>query len=289
MKTNAIGTIADKNSGVDISKVFGNYFSNTKNLDAFVSLGIAPIKNNLPKSVNYIDFGGGQGHLAFCVKEYLQTAGFKVITTVADANDGYLELSKKKGLETKLSNLDNVDFKDVDLITMRAVLHYNTPADQISILKNIFKSLKKGGYLVHQNSSGNIENCELRSAIVNIVELGRAGSGNYHWASESEYEEELKQAGFTNIIHAGYAPPGTWGPESQWERFNDEKTKKAIDAGDIRSSTDLEEKRKVYLAKAYKLIGEYSSKYGKEYLGIKDLPDGKVVIEYLYPIIISRK
>lgn len=281
--------MADKAANVDISKVHGGYFSDRKNLDVFVKLGIDPIKNNFPKSLDYVDFGGGQGHLASYVKKYLEENRFTVKTTVADANNGYLELSKQKGLETKLCNLESASFIDIDLISMRAVLHYNTPVNQTAILKNVFNSLKKGGYFVHQNSSGNKENCELRSALVNIKELGRAGAGHYHWVSEDEHKEMLKNVGFIDIVQAGYASPNAWGPVEQWERFNSDKTKKAVEVCDIKLFSELETRKKVYLDKAYALIKEYCDKYGKEYLGVKENSRGEVVIEYLYPIIISRK
>ena len=208
---------------------------------------------------------------------------------VADANESYLEVARQKGLGIKLCNLEDNNFPNLDLVTMRAVLHYNTPPNQKLILKNIFNSLKAGGYLVHQNSSGNKENCELRSALVNIPELGRAGAGNYHWVSEEEYLSLTKEVGFSNTITAGYAKANFWGPDEQWDRFNSEITKKALENNDENTLLEIEMRKKAYLEKAYKLIEEYSNKYRKEYLGIKDAGNNKVIIEYLYPIVVSRK
>jgi len=162
MKTDSIGTNADVAAGVDISKVHGGYFADQKHVDEFVKIGIVPIIGNFQKLVRCADFGGGQGHLSKGVKDYLEHAGFKAEVLVADANEKYLNLANESGLDTRLCNLEDCNFSNLDLIIMRAVLHYNIPVNQRRILENIFKSLKPGGYLVHQNSSGNKENCELR-------------------------------------------------------------------------------------------------------------------------------
>lgn len=168
---------------------------------------------------------------------------------------------------------------------MRAVLHYNVPEKQVLIIKNIFNSLKKGGYLVHQNSSGNKGNCELRSALVNIPELGRAGAGNYHWISEEEYLSLAKEAGFSETIQVGYAKANSWSPEEQWNRFNQNLTKRIQESGSVIGLEEIEKRKGTYLNKANKLIEEYTTKYGKEYLGIKQ----DLNIEYSYPIIVSRR
>jgi hypothetical protein len=289
MDIKSIGTNADKVANVDISKVHNGYFADEENINTFIRLGIAPIESNFPDKIKYVDFGGGQGHLAKGVKDYLEKQSFLVEEIVADANENYLDIAQKKGLKTSWCNLESCDFPGTDLITMRAVLHYNSPDNQISILKDVYNSLNSGGYFVHQNSSGNKENCELRSLIVNIQELGRAGAGNYHWVSEDEYIELLKKVGFTEIVHSGYAPENSWGPDQQWDRFNKEITDKALIDKNQATIDEIEDRKKKYLTKANQLISDYAEKYGAEYLGVKKEGDGKIVIEYQYPIIIARK
>ncbi len=288
MKIN-FGTNADKIAKVDMSKIYGGYFADPINLEKFIELGIKPIIKFFPENISYVDFGGGQGHLASAVKKYLESDGYKVNAIVADANEDYLSKAKEKGLETKLANLEDNNFSNLDLVTMRAVLHYNNPSTQKIILKNIFNSLKKGGYLVNQTASGSKENCELRSSLVNIPELGRAGTGNYHWISEEEYSSLVNEIGFSSTILSGYAKANSWGPEDQWNRVNGEMTKIAEEKKDDKVLSEIEIRKNVYLEKAYKMIEEYSNKYGKEYLGIKDAGDNKVKIEYTYPVIVSRK
>lgn len=289
MDIKSIGTNADKLAKVDISKVYKGYFSDPKNIAKFVELGIQPILDHLPMEMRYVDFGGGQGHLALGVKEYIGHSGRKISTVVADANEDYLKEAKEKGLEIKLCNLEGVSFSNLDLVTMRAVLHYNTPKNQKMILENIHNSLKTNGYLIHQNSSGNKENCDLRSAISNIPELGRAGSGNYYWICEDDYIQILKETGFKEITHGGYSNSNEWGPEEQWDRFNHEITQKALRVDNYSDLNAIKDRKNIYLQKAYRLINEYKRKYGKECLGIIDTDEGKVLIRYSYPIIISKK
>jgi len=64
---------ADYNTGVKIEKVFGGYFSDQKNIDDFIQIGIVPILSELKrkKEVTVADFGGGAGNLAKGVKDFL--------------------------------------------------------------------------------------------------------------------------------------------------------------------------------------------------------------------------
>ncbi len=284
----SIGTQADTAASVDISRVFGSYFSNDKNAEAFIEIGIIPILKNLPKKIKFADFGGGDGHLASHTQRFLKKNGHTTKAIVADSNSSFLKEAKKRNLLTKLCNLPDCKLKDFDLIIMRAVLHYNNQNEQKKIMEACFRALKPGGYLVHQNSSGNKENCMLRSTIVNISELGRAGDGNYHWVSIEEYKKLVKKSRFgkTNL---GFAPSNAWSPEEQWDRFNSKKTKKALEKNDKKLLAEIESRKKTFLKKAYALIDRYSKKYGKKYLGIKENFDGQKVIEYQYPVFISKK
>ncbi len=288
MEINAVGTLADKNARVDISKVHGGYFSDPVNLEAFVSLAIQPIESTLPKQLTLVDFGGGHGDLAEYVKNYLTQKGFVVQASVVDANDEYLKVVRTKGLDGTLSNLQDVNLKDVDLILMRAVLHYNPSSVQVEIINNVYTCLKKGGYFINQDSSGKKENCELRSALINLPELEMTGSGK-RWSSEDENMSMLQNAGFTNTVLAGYAAPNSWTPEEQWERFNGFRQSEAARLGDTQKVIELESKQKAFLERATEVIEEYIQKYGKDAIGVKERGDGGYVITYQYPITVSRK
>lgn len=283
------GTRADLVAGVDISKVHGGYFSSNKNIKEFINLGIKPIEKYLPKKVLHLDYGGGQGHLGKGVKDYLISKGFKVKTIVVDANSEFLKQSKEKGLRGELCNVQDSKLKDVDLITMRAVIHYNNPENQQGIFNKVFSSLKKGGFLVHQMSSGSKENCELRSAIVNISSLGRAvGKEHYRWISEEQCIDMLKKAGFSENNVFDYAPSNSWGPEEQWDRFNKKKTIQAKEINNFEELKLLESRRKNYLREANKLIENYLKKFSNSNLGVIKKKDS-FLINYTYPILVSRK
>lgn len=283
----ATGTQADLSAGVDISKVHGGYFSNLENAKKFCEIGLNPILSNLPREIHYADYGGGEGFLTKEVTRWLTDKGLEVVAFVADANEKYLNLAKIEGLETILCNLENCPLTDLDLITMRAVNHYNPISLQKLILKNVYNALNPDGVLLSQISSGVKENCALRSSIMDIPELGR-GVGNYHWTSVQEYQSLLSEAGFIQNEVLGYAPPAHWCPEEQWDRFN-QKEEQTIEAGgDLLAIEKLKQRKQAYLKKANSLVEEYIGQYGKELLTIEE-NNGKYIIHYLYPIIKSRK
>jgi len=291
IKTQPVGIRADLEAKVDISKVHGGYFSSEENARQFIKAGITPIKKKLPQSVRYVDFGGGQGFLASAVRDYLLSHGKDVATTVADANNRFLDQTKALRISTLFCNLaEGFPLSELDLITMRAVNHYNDISMQLKILKNGYRCLKKGGYVVSQISTGNEGNCRLRSDIVNLDSLGRVmSSEKYYWTTEAEYVDMLKQAGFTKIIHAGYAPPCSWTPEEQWERFNGAKTTEALNKKDKKILREIESQKLKFLKDANDLIQDYITSYSEVKKDIEKKSDGSNVIRYSYAIIIANK
>lgn len=265
------GTLSDITAGVEISKVHGGYFSSEKNINAFIDKGIKPIINKLPKKLLYIDFGGGEGLLAKKITEYLKKKDFEVETIVIDGNWKYLEKAKDLGLKTILANVEDISTKKADLITIRSVLHYNSLNRQEEILKNIYKHLKSNGFLVTQISSGSKENCELRTDIVNLKSLGRTKTGDeYKWINEEEFLKLTNKVGFKSNL-AGYAPPCSWSPEEQWNRFN---------------SNDKNKEN--YLKESEEIIKKYLKMFSAKILGIR-VEDKNYIINYQYPIFISSK
>ncbi len=288
-KASAIGSNADIQAGVDISKVVGGYFENPENTKGFCEVGIKPLEGQLPHEVRFVDFGGGDGFLASQVEMYLKNDGFVVDALVMDGNESYVEKAKQRGLATTICNLEECNIDGVNLATVRAVLHYNPPEKQLAIINNICRSLNEGGYFVHQVSSGSDANCKLRSAIVNIPELGRAGSGQYHWTSIDETLKIHNESGFSDTKLAGFAPGASWGPDEQWDRFNAKRSAAAKEAGDVVAVNEIEEVKKKYLEKANILIEDFLEKYGVEETGIEKLADGRYMVNYQYPIIVSKK
>lgn len=286
----SIGSRADLKADVNIAKVHGGYFSNIEVAQSFVNLGIQSIEKELPKDIKMADYGCGQGFLTKIVAAWLKSQGHNIDAFVIDANPKFLQTAQKEGLQTYQCNLENCDFKNADLLIMRAVNHYNSPEKQLEILKSAFKSLKTGGFLISQISSGSRENCELRSVIVNLKSLGRAAEGeNYHWTSVEEYSDFLKETGFKNISVAGYAPDCHWSPEEQWDRFHEKETKEAEAENKTRKINEINIRKKIFLDEAYSLIRKYVKKFGEETLGIYYSENDIANIKYKYPIIKSQK
>lgn len=289
-KPQSFGSQADVKAGVEISKVHGGYFSSLENARQFCDIGIAPIEKELPHYVKYADFGGGEGFLARNVGEYITSHGHGIEILVADANEKYLKVAKDAGLDTILCNLEECNLSERDLITMRAVLHYNSPEKQLAVLRQTFFTLKNEGFFVSQVSSGTKENCELRSRIVNLPSLARATEENqYHWISLEEYLELLKKSGFQNSNLAGYAPSNAWSPANQWERFFGKQEKEAAEIGNENELRELEAQQKQFYKEANALIEQYVQNDTKGDLGVEKLPDGSYTIRYQYPIFISQK
>jgi len=285
---NSAGSRADMKAHVNIAKVHGGYFSNLKAAQTFVDQGIKSIINKLPRKIKLADYGGGQGFLTKVVANFLRSKGHTVDTFVVDANPGYLSVAKREGLQVHQCNLENCDFKEADLIIMRAVNHYNPIDKQIDLLKNARQALKNGCFLISQVSSGSEANCELRSMIVNLKSLGQAAAEtSYHWTSIKEYSTLLKKAGFKNIKLVGYALDCQWTTEEQWDRFH--KKEKAAAKGDAKKLAGIHRRRIIFINEAYAIIDEFESKYGCKELGLAFKDNGEAIIKYKYPIIISQK
>jgi hypothetical protein len=124
---------------------------------------------------------------------------------------------------------------------------------------------------------------------VDISELGRAGAGSYHWTSIDETLRLHRRAGFTTTELVGFAPPLSWGPEDQWDRFNGSLFEDVKAKGDKRSIERMEGARNKFLEKARLLIESYEKDFSREETGIERKRNGSYLIHYQYPIIISRK
>ncbi|OIO23168.1 hypothetical protein AUJ65_04375 [Candidatus Micrarchaeota archaeon CG1_02_51_15] len=284
----SVGTSADIKAGVRISRVHSGYFSNARNAELFCKIGIDPILTNLPKKITVFDFGGGEGFLTKRVKEHLASKGYDVNASVLDANAVYLKIAKSAGLQTILSSIQDSKVSSADLIIARAVIHYNSAERQQAVFNKIFESLKKGGYFVHQVSSGSKENCCLRSDILNIKSLGRAAArSEYNWLSEEDCLSMAKKAGFKENFVAGYALANSWSPREQWDRFNKKATDEAKSAGNRTLLDRIEWRKAAYLKEANRLVEEYAAKHGIN--GIKKTGEHAYRIEYTYPIFICRK
>jgi SAM-dependent methyltransferase len=283
-KIKAVGTRADISGKVEIGKVFGGYFSDSTNAQSFLDLGIKPILDDLPKNIKYSDFGGGEGYLGKFVSDFLKKNGKKADTLIVDANSEYLKKAKKLGLKTKLANLQDVKLLNFDLITMRAVNHYNPLKEQIKILENAHNSLKKGGYLISQISTGNKANVNMRNLIKNKL-LKLTGEGEpYEWVTTKKYIQILKSSGFKWIKPVGYAPPGKWALEEQWERYNSKKRAEVLAKGNLKEVEKIDKTKEKYMEYAKKLV-----KMEKFRNAGVEKKDNSYVVHYQYDIIMAKR
>ncbi len=282
---------ADYSSGVKIEKVFGGYFSDQKNIDDFIRIGIEPILEKF-KSKNEIiiaDFGGGAGNLAEGVKSFLNQQ-FEIISmVVVDANPDYLKEAQKKNLDTVEANLlEYSNLEGYDLIIQRAVLHYNeSPKKQKQLLRNIKKSLNKEGYFVSQLSTGSKENCAMRNEIVNQAGLLPHGGRRTHlWISPEEYTDLLSQVGFENNKIAGFAKGGSWTIKKMWDRFNKNTESEVFSKNDRDEISRYNERKNAFFSNGIKIINKYLDTSDKETLMIEQSGED-FTISYQYPIFVS--
>jgi len=103
------------------------------------------------KKLTMLDLGCGTGrHL-----ELAKKLGFQNKNTIgADYSSGQLEIVKQKGFQTKLTNLENLDFKDssFDIIICIAAHHHLLKIEeQLKSLQEINRILKPNGQILLSN------------------------------------------------------------------------------------------------------------------------------------------
>ena len=281
---------ADMMAGVDISKVQSGYFSDQENIEAFIEIGIARVAADLPNRIRFADFGGGTGVLTTQVSIHLATHGHKIHSIVVDANDQFLEQARGSCSEAVLADLETCQIKHCDLITMRAVNHYNPLVKQQKILNNVYRSMSPGAFLVSQISSGSTENCCLRSEVSNLMSLGRSTcSDGFHWTTVDDYLDLLRAAGFANSACVGEAPGSVWRAEDLWNRFNLNATRQAelVEDGDAQAA--LSRRRETFFRESQQLFQTYDENYSQDITGLNTDDNGEYIIHFKYPVIISRK
>lgn len=285
------GTISDEMGRVRIGMVHQAYFSQEAPVVAFIEEGILPIERSLSTSIRLTDLGGGEGFLCERVAKILEQAGHRVDACVADANRSYLHTALEQGLSCRLQNLEHLSLPEQDLLIARALYHYNDSSAQRAITESIYRVLKPGGYFVHQLSSGSEANCRLRSDIINLPSLERAGvTKKYSWITPETHFEQLRAVGFQSIEIVGKAPGCSWSPEEQWERFHGKKHHFAETREDDEERRYLQKKRDLFLSQARTLIEKSLIDHPELHENdIERTSDGSFRIHYSYPIIVARK
>jgi trans-aconitate methyltransferase len=143
---NVVG--ADVRAGVKIGQVFGGYFNSDGAAEAFNLMGIGAVLSSLPRRIRVADFGGGDGHLAESVREFLRSQGREARSRVVDGNPDLLRQARRRRLATSNTDMAEANLGKFDLIIMRGALHYNTPEGQRNVLSRVAASLTRNGFLL---------------------------------------------------------------------------------------------------------------------------------------------
>lgn len=273
------GVIADIQSKVKIGKVFKGYFSSPVNAKTFTQIGLPHIASILPAELKLADFGGGDGYLTCEVKNFLEKHNKIVEGIVIDGNPNFLEEAAKKGFITLEASLEETKLKNIDLIIMRAVLHYNSKAVQKKILRKVKSALTNEGIFIHQLSSGDYYNVQLRNKIAHLPSLKRINdTGDIHFTTVDEYLALCKSVNLSTKL-IGYAPESSWTLEEMFDRFHPETQ------GMTKEQKSDYRDRKSFLREAKELILHY-----KETTPIKgiEINNNTITVCHSYPIFESR-
>lgn len=277
----AAGTLRDLQAGTDLAAEYP-YFAAAEESERFISLTLRESRGRLPDDkVRYVDFGGGQGHLALAVKAYLEQTGRQVEAVVADGNTRYLMEALRAGLDVLPCNLEACHLTDFHLLSMRLVNHYNTRPAQLEILRRAHAGLCRNGMLLVQIETGPTENCRLRTDIANLLAQRRGELPGYYWATGDDFEQLLRSAGFEVDSRADAA----WQfqtqvsrlLESSWLRFNNES--------DPISTANA---REAFFSTAVKLLERRLARHGSEELGVT-VTDSNYVMHSAHTVFVATR
>lgn len=205
--------------GRNWNEVYGGYFSSNEPLEQFFVLleKVIPSKKNL----SVAELGSANANLCKFVGESLVKKGYKVDVTVVGKHEESVFLAPQ-GIAVNLTVGDLKDWNPdriFDVILMRSVLHYNSFADQLKILKNIRRLMCPGSLFINQLASGNERTISL-FATVNQYVFGRQiflqEAGEYQQVADAVFKE-------TKLL--GYCPSMKVSALNLLDRFS--KTKEA--------------------------------------------------------------
>lgn len=229
IRPSAAGTQRDIREGTDLARMLP-FFGSLETARKFAEIGVAPVLSALPQRVAYVDFGGGQGVLAQAVRDFVNAAGRPCHATVVDANPRYLAQAAAAGIATVCANIEECDLRNIDLATLRLVLHYNARQQQAAILAGVAGSLARDGIAVTQIETGDPTVCALHTQIANL--LSRESAPGYYWMTLEEYCELLRGAGFCDIAVVADDEPVDADVEralaDAWQRFNGAAFRNAV-------------------------------------------------------------
>ncbi|MCX6792494.1 MAG: class I SAM-dependent methyltransferase [Candidatus Falkowbacteria bacterium] len=132
--------------------LYSGYFCDAKKLKPF-SNAIEEVKKLLPKSVNILEIGGGNGmvgqYIKSCLSKLKVKANLTIIDTWKEGLDCNLDSTTKKVFgDNKKLPFKNASF---DIVCARSVTHYEKNLKDINkVLGEVKRVLKSGGFYIDQ-------------------------------------------------------------------------------------------------------------------------------------------
>jgi 2-polyprenyl-3-methyl-5-hydroxy-6-metoxy-1,4-benzoquinol methylase len=106
-------------------------------------LPIDEINNAIPKSGKIIDFGCGQGQIAYFLSRQLNRQVIGI-----DANYKRLPKYTQKNLTFKKADITKLSIEKINGAVLSDVLHHLSLKNQNKLLEKIYKNLEKNGVLI---------------------------------------------------------------------------------------------------------------------------------------------
>ena len=255
----AAGTRRDIREQTDLARTVP-FFGSIDAARRFAETGVGPIVSELPRRVIYADFGGGQGVLASAVRQFINSNRRECQATVLDANPNYLMQTAASGISAVCGNIEQSSLRNVDLATMRLVLHYNSRRQQAAVLGGIARSLVTDGAFVSQIETGDPMICALHTQISNL--LSREDAAGYYWATLEEYCELLRDQGFCDIVVVCREDVTEIDVDAAladaWQRFNGAALRNALLASQFEAAEAMSRERDMFLHAANEIIEDAS-------------------------------
>lgn len=153
-----------------------------------VMLPLREIDDVLPKKGKIIDLGCGEGVMA---KFLAKTTSRDVIGV--DDDKKRLQKSNIYNLTFTLADIKGYDLKGADAIIISDVLHHLTYQDQDKLIKNVAKSLKRGGvFVIKEIDTGEFT----RSKLSRIWDFVFYPNDKIYYHNAIELSKALKSKGF---------------------------------------------------------------------------------------------